>query len=59
MDMITFEIGDTTIQLVNGEALFWTNGTDHDPDVVLAIDRLQDALSAARMLRKHDGLRLR
>jgi hypothetical protein len=52
MDVITFEIGDTTIQLVNGDVLFWTNGTDHEPDVVVTIDRLQDALSAARMLRK-------
>ena len=54
MDTITFEVGDTTIQLVNGEALFWTNGTDHEPDVVVLIDSLQAALSTARMLRKHD-----
>lgn len=55
MDVITFEIGDTTIQLVNGEVLFWTAGTDHEPDVVVPIDRLQDALSTVRMLRKHDA----
>lgn len=55
MDVITFEIGDTTIQLVNGDVLFWTGGTDHEPDVVVTIDRLQDALSAARMLRKHEA----
>ena len=54
MDVITFEVGDTTIQLVNGEVLFWTNGTDHEPDVVVPIDILQAALSTARMLRKHD-----
>lgn len=54
MDTITFEVGDTTIQLLNGEALFWTNGTDHEPDVVVLIDSLQAALSTARMLRKHD-----
>ena len=54
MDTITFEVGATTIQLVNGEALFWANGTDHEPDVVVPIDRLLDALSTARMLRKHD-----
>ena len=50
MDTITFEIGDTTVQLVNGKALFWTNGTDHEPDVVLDIARLQDALSTSRMI---------
>ena len=54
MDTITFEVGATTIQLVNDEALFWTNGTDHEPDVVVLIDHLQSALSTARMLRKHD-----
>jgi len=60
VDVIPFEIGDTTIQLVNGDALFWTGGTDHEPDVVVTIDRLQDALSTARMLRKQDaGARLR
>ena len=52
VDVITFEIGNTTIQLVNGMALFWANGTNHEPDVEIAIDRMQDALSAARMLRK-------
>ncbi len=52
MDVITFEIGDVTIQLVNGEALFWTNGTDHEPDVVMSIDRLKEALSTAHMLAK-------
>lgn len=55
MDVITFEIGDVTIQLVNGVAMFWTNGTDHEPDVEIPIGRLQDALSTARMLRKHDA----
>ncbi len=55
MDTITFVVGNTTIQLVDGEALFWTNGTDHEPDVVVMIDHLQSALSTARMLRKHDA----
>ena len=55
MDVITFEFGATTVQLVNGEALFWTNGTYHEPDVVIPIDRLQDILSTASMLRKHDA----
>jgi hypothetical protein len=57
LDVITFEIGDITIQLVNGQVLFWTGGTDHEPDVVVEIERLQDALSAARMLRKHNAER--
>lgn len=51
MDTITFEIGDTTILLVNGEALFWTNGRDHDPDVVIEISLLRIALSAATLLK--------
>ena len=55
MDVITFEVGDTTIQLVNGEVLFWTNGTDHEPDVVVPIDRLLAAMSTAHMLRKQDA----
>lgn len=55
MDTITFKIGDTTIQLVNDEALFWANGTDHEPDVVVPIDQLRNALSTAVMLRKRDA----
>lgn len=51
MDSITLEIGDTTIQLVNGEALFWTNGTDHEPDVVIEISILRSAPSAAPLLK--------
>lgn len=54
MDVITMEIGDTTIQLVHGMVMLWRNGTDHEPDIVIAIDSLRDALSTARMLRKHE-----
>lgn len=52
MDVITFEIGDTTIQLVGDKVLFWTGKVDREPDIVLPIARLQDTLSTARMLRK-------
>lgn len=51
MDTITFEIGDITIQLVNGETMFWKGGTNHEADVVVDIVKLQNVLSASRMLR--------
>lgn len=50
MDTITFEIDDITIQLVNGEALFWIGPPDNDPDIVLPINKLRQALSTADML---------
>jgi hypothetical protein len=50
MDSITFEIDNITIQLVNGEMLIWIGVADHEPDIVLGINRLQDVLNAARML---------
>lgn len=53
MDSITFDLGDITIQLCGGYIYFWSGGTDHEADIVLPIDRLQEALSAARMLRKN------
>ena len=56
MDAITFDIGDVTIQLVNGMALFWMNGTDHTPDIELPIAQLQNALSTAHMLLKDRGM---
>ena len=52
MDSITFDLGDITIQLCGGDVYFWSEGTDHESDIVLPLDKLQDALSAARMLRK-------
>jgi hypothetical protein len=52
MDSITFDLGDITIQLCGGDACFWIGGIDHEADIVLPLDKLQDALSAARMLRK-------
>lgn len=56
MDTITFTVGDTTIQLIasdnGGEVLIWSEGTDHDADVVLSLRALQAALSTASMLRK-------
>ena len=56
MDVITFEIGDITIQLVHGDALFWANGTDHEPDITLPIDKLRNMINTANMLRKHEGI---
>lgn len=50
MDSITFEVGDTTIQLANGTALFWVGSTDHPPDIEIPIDALTNALSTAHML---------
>lgn len=59
MDTITFEIGDTTLQLVNdpdgGNILIWVDGTNREPDVCLPIKCLMDALSTARMLRLNDA----
>lgn len=50
MDSITFEIGDITIQLVNGDALFWRCGVSHEPDFEIPIEQLRRALSTAGML---------
>ena len=54
MDSITFELGDVVVQLTNGLVHFWIGCPDHDPDVTVPIDRLSEALSTARMLRKSD-----
>ena len=50
MDSITFECGDTTIQLANGQAYFWAGSVNKEPDIALDIKQLQDALSTAHML---------
>lgn len=52
MDSITFEVEGMTIQLVHGDVLFWKGRTDLEPDIVMSVDRLQDVLSTARMIRK-------
>jgi hypothetical protein len=55
MDSITFDIGDYTVQLVDGMALIWRdNDWTRPPDVEIPIARLVDALSTARMLVKAD-----
>lgn len=52
MDSITFDIGDITIQIVNGRVLMWNGVPDKDADIDLPIDVLRNALNAASMLRK-------
>ena len=52
MDSITFEVGDVTIQLVNGRVLIWTGIPNKEADIDLPLDVLRNALSAASMLRK-------
>jgi hypothetical protein len=54
MDSITFEIDDIIIKLVNGTVLFWKERSDHEPDIVLDIKRLNNALSTAHMLIKNE-----
>ena len=52
MDSITFEVGGVTIQLVGDTMYVWNGCADHEADITIPIARLQDVLSAARMLRK-------
>ena len=50
MNSITFEIDDVTIQLVHGDVLMWAGTPDGEPDIVIPIARLREALSTATML---------
>lgn len=52
MDSITFEVGDVTIQLVDGRVLIWKGVPDHEADIELPIEALRNALSAASMFSK-------
>ena len=54
MDCIIFHIGDTTIQLSDGVAIFSTFDleTEREQQIEVQITRLTDALSTARMLVK-------
>ena len=54
MDCIIFHIGDTTIQLTDGVAIFtaFDTKTEREQRVEVPIARLTDALSTARMLVK-------
>ena len=50
MNSITFEIDDVTIQLVHGDVLMWAGTPCGEPDIVIPIARLREALSTAKML---------
>jgi len=56
MDTITFEIGDTTVQIVGGgmggQVLIWQNGTEHEADISLPLQQLFDAISTGLRLIK-------
>jgi hypothetical protein len=54
MDCIIFHIGDTTIQLSDGVAIFTTfdTKTELEQCIEVPIAQLTDALSTARMLVK-------
>lgn len=51
MDCITFDIGDTVFQFVNGEMSLWVNGTGHEPDATIPIHIMSGMLSAASLLK--------
>lgn len=54
--VITFELDEHTIQLVNGDMLIWINGeSSHfvkEADLVITIEDMRRVLDAAHMLRK-------
>ena len=54
MDSITFEIDDVKIQLVNGIAYMWKNGTDIEPSIVLPIDQLKSIMDLSHLV-SHSG----
>ena len=54
--VITFELDDHTVQLVNGDMLIWINGEsshfDKEADLVITIEDMRRVLDAAHMLRQ-------
>lgn len=54
--VITFELDEHVIQLVNGDMLIWIGGEqshfDKEADLVITIEDMRRVLDAAHMLRK-------